>query len=189
MPPVAAWENGVRAGVAVNLTGLTLVNRKCNNYFLPLREKPAFSCFCVIILCDLPAFRVDSQPRSQPIAGHRVGRREQLIPLALQGMTTISQVMSLASQGMTTIQPEMLGKCSLWREMTVAGSAIVMARLATDKSNPETNLLMHSAVLAMAMVMAGEHCRQTKKPQRYHISEACKYHSPISICRHLIADT
>lgn len=59
MPPVAAWENSVRAGVAVNLTGLTLVNRKFNNYFLPLREKPAFSCFCVIILCDLPAFRGD----------------------------------------------------------------------------------------------------------------------------------
>lgn len=120
----------------------------------------------------------------------------QVMPLVSQGMILASQVMPLAlqviplsSQGMTTIQPEMLGKCSLWREMTVAGSAIVMARLATDKSNPETNLLMHSAVLAMAMVMAGEHCRQTKKPQRYHISEACKYHSPISICRHLIADT
>ena len=71
----------------------------------------------------------------------------------------------------------------------VAGSAILMARLATDKSNPETNLLMHSAVLAMAAVRAGDHRKQTKKPQRYHISEACKYHSPISICRHLIADT
>ena len=35
MPPVAAWENSVRAGVAVNLTGLTLVNRKFNNYFPP----------------------------------------------------------------------------------------------------------------------------------------------------------
>ena len=124
-----------------------------------------------------------------PLVSQGMILASQVMPLASQGMTTISQVMSLASQGMTTIQPEMLGKCSLWREMTVAGSAIVMARLATDKSNPETNLLMHSAVLAMAMVMAGEHCRQTKKPQRYHISEACKYHSPISICRHLIADT
>lgn len=111
------------------------------------------------------------------------------MPLASQVMSLASQVMSLASQGMTTIQPEMLGKCSLWCEMTVAGSAIVMARLATDKSNPETNLLMHSTVLAMAAVRAGEHRKQTKKPQRYHISEACKYHSPISICRHLIADT
>lgn len=113
----------------------------------------------------------------------------QLMPLASQVMSLVWQVMPLASQGMTTIQPEMLGKCSLWCEMTVAGSAIVMARLATDKSNPETNLLMHSAVLAMAAVMAAEHRKQTKKPQRYHISEACKYHSPISICRHLIADT
>ena len=113
----------------------------------------------------------------------------QVMPLVSQGMILASQVMPLASQGMTTIQPEMLGKCSLWREMTVAGSAIVMARLATDKSNPETHLLMHSAVLAMAAARAGEHRRQTKKPQRYHISEACKYHSPISICRHLIADT
>lgn len=104
------------------------------------------------------------------------------MPLALQ-------VTPLASQVVPTIQPEMLGKSSLWREMTVAGSAILMARLATDKSNPETNLLMHSTVLAMAAVRAGEHRKQTKKPQRYHISEACKYHSPISICRHLIADT
>ncbi len=113
----------------------------------------------------------------------------QVMPLASQVMSFASQVMSLASQGMTTIQSEMLGKCSLWREMTVAGSAILIARLATDKSNPETNLLMHSAVLTMAAARAGEHRRQTKKPQRYHISEACKYHSPISICRHLIADT
>ena len=113
----------------------------------------------------------------------------QVMPLALQVMSLASQVIPLALQGMTTIQPEMLGKCSLWREMTVAGSAILMARLATDKSNPETNLLMHSAVLAMAAVRAGVRRRQTKKPQRYHISEACKYHSPISICRHLIADT
>lgn len=113
----------------------------------------------------------------------------QVMSLALQVMSLALQVMSLASQGMTTIQPVMLGKCSLWREMTVAGSAIVMARLATDKSNPETNLLMHSTVLAMAAVRAGEHRKQTKKPQRYHISEACKYHSPISICRHIIADT
>lgn len=45
MPPVAAWENSVRAGVAVNLTGLTLVNCKFNNYFLPLREKPPFLVF------------------------------------------------------------------------------------------------------------------------------------------------
>ena len=111
------------------------------------------------------------------------------MPLSLQVMPLASQVIPLASQGMTTIQPEMLGKSSLWREMTVAGSAILMARLATDKSNPETNLLMHSAVLSMAAVRAGERRRQTKKPQRYHISEACKYHSPISICRHLIADT
>lgn len=113
----------------------------------------------------------------------------QVMPLALQVMSLASQVMPLASQGMTTIQPEMLGKCSLWCEMTVAGSAILMARLATDKSNPETNLLMHSAVLVMAAVRAGERSKQTKKPQRYHISEACKYHSPISICRHIIADT
>ena len=113
----------------------------------------------------------------------------QMMPLASQGMTTILPETPLSSQGMTTIQPEMLGKCSLWCEMTVAGSAILMARLATDKSTPETNLLMHSAVLAMAAVMAGERRKQTKKPQRYHISEACKYHSPISICRHLIADT
>lgn len=113
----------------------------------------------------------------------------QVMPLALQVMSLASQVMPLALQGMTTIQPEMLGKCSLWCEMTVAGSAIVMARLATDKSNPETNLLMHSAVLAMAAVRAEKHRKQTKKPQRYHISEACKYHSPIGICRHLIADT
>ena len=113
----------------------------------------------------------------------------QLMPLASQGMPLALQVMPLASQGMTTIQPEMLGKCSLWCEMMVAGSAILMARLATDKSNPETNLLMHSAVLSMAAVRAGERRKQTKKPQRYHISEACKYHSPISICRHLIADT
>ena len=49
--------------------------------------------------------------------------------------------------------------------------------------------IQHSAVLAMAAVSAGEHRKQTKKPQRYHISEACKYHSPISICRHIIADT
>lgn len=113
----------------------------------------------------------------------------QVMPLASQVMSLALQVMPLASQGMATIQPEMLGKCSLWCEMTVAGSAILMARLATDKSNPETNLLMHSAVLAMAAARAGEHRKQTKKPQRYHISEACKYHSPISICRHLIADT
>mgnify|MGYP004505927569 CR=1 FL=1 len=113
----------------------------------------------------------------------------QVTPLALQVMPLALQVMSLASQGMTTIQPEMLGKSSLWREMTVAVSAILMARLATDKSYPETNLLMHSAVLAMAAAMAAERSRQTKKPQRYHISEACKYHSPISICRHIIADT
>lgn len=113
----------------------------------------------------------------------------QMMPLASQGMTTILPETPLSSQGMTTIQPEMLGKCSLWCEMTVAGSAILMARLATDKSNPETNLLMHSAVLAMAAVRVGEHRKQTKKPQRYHISETCKYHSPISICRHLIADT
>lgn len=113
----------------------------------------------------------------------------QVMPLVSQVMPLVSQLMPLASQGMTTIQPVMLGKCTLWREMTIAGSAIVMARLATDKSNPETNLLMHSAVLAMAAAMAAEHRRQTKKPQRYHISEACKYHSPISICRHLIADT
>lgn len=113
----------------------------------------------------------------------------QVMSLALQVVPLASQVMPFASQGMTTIQPEMLGKCSLWREMTVAGSAILMARLATDKSNPETNLMMHSAVLAMAAAMAGVRRRQTKKPQRYHISEACKYHSPINICRHLIADT
>ena len=113
----------------------------------------------------------------------------QMMPLASQGMTTILPETPLSSQGMTTIQPEMLGKSSLWREMTVAGSAILMARLATDKSNPETNLSMHSAVLSMAAVRTGERRRQTKKPQRYHISEACKYHSPISICRHLIADT
>lgn len=124
-----------------------------------------------------------------PLALQLMPLASQLMSLALQVMPLASQVMSLASQGMTTIQPEMLGKCSLWREMTVAGSAIVMARLATDKSNPETNLLMHSAVLAMVAARAGEHRRQTKKPQRYHISEACKYHSPISICRHLIADT
>lgn len=125
------------------------------------------------------------------------------MPFALQVMPTILPEMPLASQvtptilpetplslpGMATIQPEMLGKSSLWCEMTVAGSAILMARLATDKSNPETNLLMHSAVLTMAAVRAGERRRQTKKPQRYHISEACKYHSPISICIHLIADT
>lgn len=86
----------------------------------------------------------------------------QVMSLALQVMPLDSQVMPLDSQGMTTIQPEMLGKCSLWREMTVAGSAILMARLATDKSNPETNLLMHSAILAMAAVRAGEHRRQTK---------------------------
>lgn len=113
----------------------------------------------------------------------------QVMPFASQVMPLALQVMLLASQGMTTIQPEMLGECSLWCEMTVASSAILMARLATDKSNPETNLLMHSTVLAMAAVRAGEHRKQTKKPQRYHISEACKYHSPISICRHLIADT
>lgn len=113
----------------------------------------------------------------------------QLMPFASQLMPLAFQEMPLASQGMTTIQPEMLGKCSLWCEMMVAGSAILMARLATDKSNPETNLLMHSAVLSMAAVRAGERRKQTKKPQRYHISEACKYHSPISICRHLIADT
>lgn len=131
-----------------------------------------------------------------PLASQVIPLVSQVIPLASQGMTTISQmmslvsqVMSLALQGMTTIQPEMLGKCSLWCEMAVAGSAILMARLATDKSNPETNLLMHSTVLAMAAVRAGEHRKQTKKPQRYHISEACKYHSPISICRHIIADT
>ena len=111
------------------------------------------------------------------------------MPLASQVIPIASQVIPLASQGMTIIQPEKLGKCSLWCEMMVAGSAILMARLATDKSNPETNLLMHSAVLAMAAVRAGDHRKQTKKPQRYHISEACKYHSPISICRHLIADT
>lgn len=75
--------------------------------------------------------------------------------LASQVMPLFSQGMSLASQGMTTIQPDMLGKCSLWREMMVAGSAILMARLATDKSNPETNLLMNPAVLAMAAVRAG----------------------------------
>lgn len=113
----------------------------------------------------------------------------QLMPLASQVVILASQVMPLSLQGMTTIQPEMLEKCSLWCEMTVASSAILMARLATDKSNPETNLMMHSAVLAMAAVRAGEHRKQTKKPQRYHISEACKYHSPISICRHIIADT
>lgn len=124
-----------------------------------------------------------------PLALQVMSLAMQLMPLALQLMSLASQLMSLASQGMTTIQPEMLGKCSLWREMTVAGSAIVMARLATDKSNPETNLLMHSEVLAMAAVRAGKHRKQTKKPQRYHISEACKYHSPISICRHVIADT
>ena len=124
-----------------------------------------------------------------PLASQLMPFASQLMPFASQLMPLASQVMSLASQGMTTIQPEMLGKCSLWCEMTVAGSAILMARLATDKSNPETNLLMHSAVLAMAAVMAAEHRKQTKKPQRYHISEACKYHSPISICRHLIADT
>ncbi len=123
------------------------------------------------------------------LASQVMSLASQVTPLASQVMSLASQVMSLASQGMTTIQPEMLGKCSLWREMTVAGSAIVMARLATDKSNPETNLLMHSAVLVMAAVMAGERRKQTKKPQRYHISEACKYHSPISICRHIIADT
>ena len=124
-----------------------------------------------------------------PLASQVMSLISQVMPLALQVMPLASQVMPFASQGMTTIQPEMLGKCSLWREMTVAGSAILMARLATDKSNPETHLLMHSAVLAMAAARAGEHRRQTKKPQRYHISEACKYHSPISICRHLIADT
>lgn len=104
-------------------------------------------------------------------------------------MPLVSQMMPLVSQMVPTIQPEMLGKSSLWCEMTVAGSAILMARLATDKSNPEINLSMHSAVLAMAAVRTGERRRQTKKPQRYHISEACKYHSPISICIHLIADT
>ena len=124
-----------------------------------------------------------------PLASQVMPLALQMMPLASQGMTTILPETPLSSQGMTTIQPEMLGKCSLWCEMTVAGSAILMARLATDKSNPETNLLMHSAVLAMAAVMAGERRKQTKKPQRYHISEACKYHSPISICRHLIADT
>ena len=124
-----------------------------------------------------------------PLASQVMLLASQVMPFALQVMPFASQVMSLASQGMTTIQPEMLGECSLWCEMTVAGSAILMARLATDKSNPETNLLMNPAVLAMAAAMAVEHCRQTKKPQRYHISEACKYHSPISICRHLIADT
>lgn len=124
-----------------------------------------------------------------PLASQVMSLASQVMPLASQVMPLASQGMPLASQGMTTIQPEMLGKCSLWREMTVAGSAILMARLATDKSNPETNLLMHSAVLVMAAAMAGVRRRQTKKPQRYHISEACKYHSPISICRHLIADT
>lgn len=124
-----------------------------------------------------------------PLASQVVPLALQMMPLASQGMTTILPETPLSSQGMITIQPEMLGKSSLWREMTVAGSAILMARLATDKSNPETNLLMHSAVLAMAAVRAGERRKQTKKPQRYHISEACKYHSPISICRHLIADT
>lgn len=124
-----------------------------------------------------------------PLASQGMTLASQVMPLALQVMSLVSQVMSLASQEMTTIQPEMLGKCSLWCEMTVAGSAILMARLATDKSNPETNLLMHSAVLVMAAAIAAERRKQTKKPQRYHISEACKYHSPISICRHLIADT
>lgn len=124
-----------------------------------------------------------------PLASQVMSLASQVMSLASQVMPLALQVIPLASQGMTTVQPEMLGKCSLWREMTVAGSAIFMARLATDKSNPETNLLMHSAVLAMAAVRAGERRRQTKKPQRYHISEACKYHSPISICRHLIADT
>ena len=124
-----------------------------------------------------------------PLALQLMPLASQLMPFASQVMSLALQVMPLASQGMTTVQPEMLGKCSLWREMTVAGSAILMARLATDKSNPETNLLMHSAVLAMAAAMAAEHRWQTKKPQRYHISEACKYHSPISICRHIIADT
>lgn len=124
-----------------------------------------------------------------PLASQGMTLASQVMPLALQVMSLVSQVMSLASQEMTTIQPEMLGKCSLWCEMTVAGSAILMARLATDKSNPETNLLMHSAVLVMAAAIAAERRRQTKKPQRYHISEACKYHSPISICRHIIADT
>lgn len=124
-----------------------------------------------------------------PLASQLMPLVSQLMPLASQLMSLALQVMPLASQGMATIQPEMLGKCSLWCEMTVAGSAILMARLATDKSNPETNLLMHSAVLAMAAARAGERRRQTKKPQRYHISEACEYHSPISICRHLIADT
>lgn len=124
-----------------------------------------------------------------PLASQVMSLALQVMPLALQVMPLASQVMPFASQGMTTIQPEMLGKCSLWREMTVAGSPILMARLATDKSKPETNLLMHSAVLAMAAVMTSERRKQTKKPQRYHISEACKYHSPISICRHLIADT
>ena len=124
-----------------------------------------------------------------PLASQLMPLVSQLMPLASQLMSLALQVMPLASQGMATIQPEMLGKCSLWCEMTVAGSAILMARLATDKSNPETNLLMHSAVLAMAAARAGERRRQTKKPQRYHISEACEYHSPMSICRHLIADT
>lgn len=111
------------------------------------------------------------------------------MPLALQVTPLALQMMPLSSQGMTTILPEMLGKSSLWREMTVSDSAILMARLATDKSNPKINLSVHSAVLTMAAVRTGEHRKQTKKPQRYHISEACKYHSPISICRHLIADT
>lgn len=124
-----------------------------------------------------------------PLALQVMPLSSQVTPLVSQVMSLALQVMPLASQGMTAIQPEMLGKCSLWREMTVAGSAIVMARLATDKSNPETNLLMNPAVLAMAAVMASERRKQTKKPQRYHISEACEYHSPISICRHLIADT
>lgn len=124
-----------------------------------------------------------------PLASQVMSLALQVIPLASQVMPLASQVIPLASQGMTIIQPEMLGKCSLWCEMTVASSAILMARLATDKSNPETNLMMHSAVLAMAAAMAAEHRKQTKKPQRYHISEACKYHSPISICRHIIADT
>ena len=128
-------------------------------------------------------------PQVMPLALQVMPLASQVTPLVSQVTPLVSQVMSLALQGMTTIQPEMLGKCSLWCEMTVAGSAILMARLATDKSNPETNLLMHSAVLAMAAVRAGDRRRQTKKPQRYHISEACKYHSPISICRHLIADT
>ena len=124
-----------------------------------------------------------------PLASQVMPLASQVMPLASQLIPLALQVIPLSSQGMTTIQPEMLGECSLWCEMMVAGSAIVMARLATDKSNPETHLLMHSAVLAMAAARAGEHRRQTKKPQRYHISEACKYHSPISICRHLIADT